>query len=78
MEVSRCRRCGAFYTDGGYVCAKCLDKDNIELSEFKDFLQKNDELVSLNQISYQTGISEKNLNHFLNYDGFEKYKKLFK
>ena len=32
MEVKRCSRCGAFYTNQGYVCAKCTTKDNFELS----------------------------------------------
>ena len=79
MEVTRCSRCGAFYTNGGYVCSKCTNKDNFELSTFKNFVEENGmELNSLNQISASTGISEKNLNRFLNYDGLEGYKKLFK
>lgn len=79
MEVIKCSRCGAFYTDGGYVCSKCAKKDNIELSTFKNFVEENGlEVNSLNQISIQTGISEKNLNRFLNYAGLEGYKKLFK
>ena len=75
MEVIRCSRCGAFYTNGGYVCPKCTDKDNLELSTFKNFVENT---VSLDQVSMSTGISEKNLNRFLNYDGLEGYKKLFK
>lgn len=79
MEVARCSRCGAFYTSSGYVCPKCTNKDNMELSTFKNFVEKNGvELQSLNQVSVFTGISEKNLNRFLNYDGLEGYKKLFK
>ena len=79
MEVIRCSRCGAFYTNGGYVCPKCTDKDNFELSTFKNFVEQNGvELQSLNQVSDLTGISERNLNRFLNYDGLEGYKKLFK
>ena len=78
MEVSRCYRCGSFYTNGGYVCAKCTDKENIELSKFRSFILENDEIHSLNQISFQTGIPEKNLNHFLSYDELKKYKKVFK
>ena len=41
MEVIRCSRCGAFYTNGGYVCPKCTDKDNFELSTFKNFVENN-------------------------------------
>ena len=78
MEVTRCSRCGAFYTNGGYVCSKCASKDNMELSTFKSFVEENGlEVNSLSQISSQTCIVEKNLNRFLNYDGLEGYKKLF-
>lgn len=79
MEVVRCSRCGAFYTNGGYVCSKCSDKDNFELATFKNFVEENGVNVnSLNQVSISTGISEKNLNRFLGYEGLEGYKKLFK
>ncbi len=79
MEVGRCSRCGAFYTDTGYVCPKCTAKDNFELSQFKNFVEENGlEVNSLSQIASQTGISEKTLNRFLTYDGLEGYKKLFK
>ncbi len=79
MEVVRCSRCGAFYTNGGYVCSKCSDKDNFELATFKSFVEENGVNVnSLNQVSISTGISEKNLNRFLGYEGLEGYRKLFK
>ena len=79
MEVVRCSRCGAFYTNGGYVCPKCSDKDTFELSTFKNYVEENGvELDSLSQVSKYTGISEKNLNRFLDYDGLQGYKKLFK
>ena len=78
MEVARCSRCGSFYTSNGYVCPKCTNKDNFELSKFKNFVEENGlEIHSLSQVSSQTGILEKNLNRFLNYDGLEGYKKLF-
>lgn len=78
MEVTRCARCGVFYTNGGYVCAKCEAKDNMELSNFKNFIEENGlELNSLEEVAGQTGISLNNLNRFLNYDGLEGYKKLF-
>lgn len=79
MEVIKCSRCGAFYTNGGYVCPKCTDKDNFELSTFKNYIDENGvEVESLAQVAQSTGISEKNLNRFLNYDGLQGYKKLFK
>lgn len=78
MEVTRCARCGAFYTNGGYVCSKCETKDQLELSAFKDFMEENGlDYNSLNKVSDDTGISLSNLNRFLEYDGLEGYKKLF-
>lgn len=78
MNVTKCSRCGAFYTANGYVCPKCTEKDNFELSTFKNFVEQNGiELNTLGQVANYTGISEKNLNRFLNYDGLEGYKKLF-
>ena len=78
MEVSRCYRCGAFYTNEGYVCSTCMDKDNFEVTKFKTFVAENQDVNSIHQISYQTGISEKNLNHFLTYSDLKDYKKMFK
>lgn len=79
MEVVKCSRCGAFYMNGGYVCPKCTSKDNMELSQFKNFVEENGlEIDSISQIASQTGILEKNINRFLTYDGLEGYKKLFK
>ena len=79
MEVNKCSRCGAFYTNSGYVCSKCTTKDNFEISTFKKFVENNGiDIQSLTQVSVSTGISERNLNRFLNYDGLEGYKKLFK
>lgn len=78
MEVIRCSRCGAFYTNPGHVCSKCTPKDNFELSQFKNFVEENGlEISSLEQVSSCTGISERNLNRFLDYEGLEGYKKLF-
>lgn len=41
MELLRCCRCGAFYSNGGNVCPKCTKRDNIELSTFKNYIEKN-------------------------------------
>ena len=52
MEAVRCSRCGAFYTNGGYVCPKCSDKDNFELTTFKNFVEQNGvDVKSLSQVS---------------------------
>ncbi len=78
MEIKRCSRCGGFYTIEGNVCPKCTNRDNLELSQFKNFIETNGvDIDSLSQVASKTGISEKNLNRFLDYDGLEGYKELF-
>lgn len=75
MEFSKCNRCGNFYVTGGNVCPKCTAKDNLEFSTFKNYIEENGFESSLGTISSKTGISEKNLNRFLGYYGFEEYGK---
>lgn len=75
MEFNKCSRCGSFYITGGNVCPKCSGKDGFEFSTFKNYVAENGLENSLDTISIETGISEKNLNRFLNYNEFENYKK---
>ncbi len=74
MNFNKCSRCGNFYVSEGNVCPKCSPKDNRELSTFKEYIDANGLNNSLDTISGETGISVKNLNRFLNYEGFEQYK----
>ena len=77
MELNKCVRCGSFYVSGNDVCPNCEEKDNNEIYNLKSFVEENP-ITTLENISFQTGISVNNLNRFLNYDGLEGYKKLFK
>ena len=64
MDFKKCERCGCFFASNDNVCFNCLTKDRFEMSKFKTFIEENDvhQINSLNDISYQTGISQKNLN----------------
>lgn len=73
MEFSKCNRCGNFYISNSNVCPKCAAKDNLEFSAFKNYIQENGFEESLGAISSETGISEKNLSRFLNYDEFKQF-----
>ena len=75
MEFNRCSRCGSFYVSAGNVCPKCSQKDGLEFSTFKSYIQENEFENSLDTISNQTGISIKNLNRFVGYPEFKEYKK---
>ena len=74
MEFNKCSRCGSFYVTDGEVCPKCSTKDSFEFSTFTSYIQENGFENSLNSISEETGISVNNLNRFMNYKNFEKFK----
>ena len=38
MELNKCSRCGAFHTNAGDVCPKCISKDSLDLSNFNAFI----------------------------------------
>ena len=71
MEFKRCTRCGGFYVSAGDVCPNCITKDNLELGTFRNYVQENGLNNSLENLSNQTGISEKNLSRFISYGGFD-------
>lgn len=70
MELNRCSRCGAFYANGENVCPKCAGKENLELSTFKSYIEQNG-FSSINTIATETGIAQKNVSRFLNYQGID-------
>ncbi len=72
MEFKKCTRCGNFYVSEGNVCPRCTAKDNMEFSTFKTYIQENGFEGSLTNISGETGISEKNINRFLTYEGIKE------
>ncbi len=72
MEFKKCTRCGNFYVSEGNVCPRCTAKDNMEFLTFKTYIQENGFEGSLTNISGEIGISEKNINRFLTYEGIKE------
>ena len=68
MELNKCSRCGAFHASENDVCPKCVGKDSLELSTFKSYIEENG-FSSIDTIATQTGIAQKNVNRFMNYEG---------
>lgn len=66
MELNKCSRCGAFHTNSGDVCPKCSNRDNLELSTFRKYIDSNG-FSSIDTIATETGIAQKNVNRFLGY-----------
>ena len=74
MNFNKCSRCGSFFVSEGDICPKCRTKDTFEFNTFKGYIEENGFNSSLHVISGETGISLKNLNRFLGYEGMEEYK----
>lgn len=70
MELNKCNRCGAFHTNSGDVCPKCLNKETFELSTFKSYIEENG-VSCIDTIATETGISQRNVSRFLDYQGIE-------
>ena len=66
MNLNKCERCGCFFVTQNAVCPNCQSKDENEISQLKNFLTEYDSEISIEDLSYNTGISVKNVNRFLN------------
>lgn len=71
MEFKKCERCGCFFASDNNICCNCEPKDNLEMLTLKSYLEINNQENSVENISINTGISEKNLNRYLNMEGFK-------
>ena len=72
MEFRKCDRCGCFFASNDNVCYNCLTKERFEMSKFKTYIEENNisNINSLNELSIESGISEKTINRFLSQDDF--------
>ena len=70
MEFKKCERCGGFYTGISVVCESCISKENLDMSKLKNYFEMsvengaeitNDIIPNMDTISYETGITTKNL-----------------
>ncbi len=77
MNFNKCSRCGCFFASSDDVCPSCMSKDEIDKNTLKSFLDNTDTPVSLNSLSYESGIDLKNINRYMQSDEFADYKKLF-
>lgn len=62
---------------GNDVCPNCVAKDNSEIYNLKNFVEENP-ITTLENISFQTGISVNNLNRFIKQDDFKNFRKELK
>ncbi len=70
MQFNRCSRCGCFFVSSGDVCPNCQQKDAYEINQLKNYLENSSMNSSIQEISLNTGITEKNLHRFFKDDNF--------
>ena len=66
MEFNKCSRCGSFFVHSGNVCPNCTSKDTVDISKLENYIQDFSGPETLEQLSYNTGISMPNLNRHIN------------
>ena len=74
MQFNKCNRCGCFFVNSDDVCPNCKPKDNFEMNKLKSFLEDSNNYESIENISFNTGISIKNLNRYFSKDDFTNFK----
>jgi len=70
MEFKKCLRCGAFFTSSNEVCHCCQIKDEQDLYKLNDFIGNTVIEPTLANLSVGTGISEKNINRYIQNNSF--------
>lgn len=77
MELNKCSRCGSFFISSGNVCPACNQKDSADIVKLENYMKEFNMPENMDEISYNTGISVKNLNrHFAENPDFIKIFKL--
>lgn len=65
MEFKKCCRCGVFFASSDNVCSCCQAKDEQDLYKLNTFMNESGIPLSVANLSAGTGISEKNINRFI-------------
>lgn len=73
MQFNKCSRCGCFYITNDSVCPNCKQKDISDMNKLKNFLEEANSNLCIDEISYGTGISTKNLHRLFSSDEFVNY-----
>lgn len=71
MEFKKCCRCGAFFASSNEVCGCCQTRDEQDLYKLNSFIDNSGVPLSVANLSAGTGISEKNINRFIENKSFD-------
>ena len=76
MKFNKCVRCGCFFASSDDVCPSCKSKDEVDKNTLKNFLDNADSPLSLDNLSFNSGVELKNINRFMESKEFSNYKNL--
>ena len=65
MELKKCVRCGCFFATNGDVCCNCASKDKHDIYALNNYIVNSTDIPSVDSLSYNTGVSAKNINRFI-------------
>ena len=77
MEFNKCIRCGSFFASNDKVCPNCKTKDEVDKSTIRNYLANNDIPQNVESLAFQSGVSLKNVNRYLQTKEFSDLKKTF-
>ena len=76
MKFNKCVRCGCFFASSDDVCPSCKSKDEVDKHTLKNYLDNADYPLSLDSLSFNSGVELKNINRYMESKEFSNYKKM--
>lgn len=65
MDLKKCVRCGCFFSSDNNVCYNCESKDRQDISKLNTYIGNSSEIGDINNLSFNTGVSTKNITRFI-------------
>ena len=65
MELKKCIRCGCFFTTEDNLCPNCKQRDDSDKKYLKSFIETNGAPSSVQELSFQSGLSLYDINRYL-------------
>lgn len=73
MQLNKCSRCGCFFMTDSDVCPNCQPKDMCDINKIRNFFEEYSLDSSIEEVSYVTGVSTKNLHRLFRSDELANY-----
>ena len=77
MKFNKCVRCGSFFASEDNVCPNCQAKDKVDKLALKNYLANNDIPDNIESLAFNSGVSLKNVNRYIQNKDFPELKNTF-